>query len=153
MSRSSHDERVRTRAYHLWEEAGRPQGRESEFWHRAMELEQGAGNEDSPRGGAAAHPAPSLTEATASAEPDATAPLGRAPHTADASAADAVAPAKKAKEATAPAQPKATAKTAKEDGGKPAKGAKGRSRTGDAAPATAKPDDKKGKAVKPKVKA
>ena len=32
--------KVRDRAYHLWEEAGRPQGREHEFWaHAAQEIE------------------------------------------------------------------------------------------------------------------
>ena len=29
------EERVRQRAYELWEEAGRPQGRGDEFWHEA----------------------------------------------------------------------------------------------------------------------
>jgi hypothetical protein len=33
------DERVRVRAYHLWEEAGQPHGRDAEFWARAMEME------------------------------------------------------------------------------------------------------------------
>ena len=35
---ASHDERIRIRAYHLWEENGRPQGRDDEFWERAREL-------------------------------------------------------------------------------------------------------------------
>jgi hypothetical protein len=30
-----HEARVRTLAYHLWEAAGRPHGREDEFWHAA----------------------------------------------------------------------------------------------------------------------
>lgn len=29
------DEQIRTRAHHLWEEAGRPDGRAEEFWHQA----------------------------------------------------------------------------------------------------------------------
>jgi len=29
------DERIRTRAHQLWELAGKPQGREDEFWHEA----------------------------------------------------------------------------------------------------------------------
>ena len=31
------EDRIRERAYHLWEGSGRPQGREVEFWHRARE--------------------------------------------------------------------------------------------------------------------
>ncbi len=30
--------RIRERAYHMWENEGRPEGRESEFWERAREL-------------------------------------------------------------------------------------------------------------------
>jgi hypothetical protein len=30
--------RIRERAYHLWEEGGRPEGRDTEFWERAKEL-------------------------------------------------------------------------------------------------------------------
>lgn len=32
------EQRIRERAHALWEEAGSPQGREHEFWHRAEEL-------------------------------------------------------------------------------------------------------------------
>lgn len=32
------DERIRVRAYHLWENEGRPHGRAAEFWERASEL-------------------------------------------------------------------------------------------------------------------
>ena len=32
---TTHEDRVRARAYQLWEEAGRPDGRSAEFWHRA----------------------------------------------------------------------------------------------------------------------
>jgi hypothetical protein len=40
------DEQIRLRAYHLWEEAGRPEGRDLEFWCQAR---QAAGNdEDTP---------------------------------------------------------------------------------------------------------
>lgn len=31
------DERVRVRAYHLWEQDGRPHGRNEEYWARALE--------------------------------------------------------------------------------------------------------------------
>ncbi len=30
------DERVRIRAYHLWERDGRPHGRNEEYWARAL---------------------------------------------------------------------------------------------------------------------
>ncbi len=30
------DERVRLRAYHLWERDGRPHGRNDEYWARAL---------------------------------------------------------------------------------------------------------------------
>lgn len=33
--------KVRDRAYYLWEEAGRPQGREHEFWARAAQEIEG----------------------------------------------------------------------------------------------------------------
>lgn len=29
------DEKIRNRAYQLWDEAGQPEGREQEFWYRA----------------------------------------------------------------------------------------------------------------------
>jgi hypothetical protein len=29
------DDQIRTLAHQLWEQAGRPDGREHEFWHRA----------------------------------------------------------------------------------------------------------------------
>jgi hypothetical protein len=32
------DERIRERAYHLWENDGRPPGRDQEFWEMAREL-------------------------------------------------------------------------------------------------------------------
>ena len=31
------EDRIRERAYHLWEASGRPPGREVEFWHRACQ--------------------------------------------------------------------------------------------------------------------
>jgi hypothetical protein len=39
-------ERIRTRAYHLWEDEGRPQGRDTDFWERAevlVRMEDSAG--------------------------------------------------------------------------------------------------------------
>jgi hypothetical protein len=39
------EEQIRTRAHQLWEVAGRPEGREAEFWHEAeRELNDGAKN-------------------------------------------------------------------------------------------------------------
>jgi hypothetical protein len=38
------DEQIRLRAYRLWEEAGRPEGREEEFWHQAERDLQRAGD-------------------------------------------------------------------------------------------------------------
>jgi hypothetical protein len=29
------DEQIRTRAHKLWEQAGKPDGRDAEFWHQA----------------------------------------------------------------------------------------------------------------------
>ena len=34
----AYQQRVRERAYHLWDADGRPHGRDSEFWERAREL-------------------------------------------------------------------------------------------------------------------
>jgi hypothetical protein len=45
---AARDQRIRERAYHLWEEEGRPEGREAEYWERAEEL---VGMEDSPNSG------------------------------------------------------------------------------------------------------
>ena len=39
------DEALAARAYELWEEAGKPEGRDEEFWHLA---EQELDNEDKP---------------------------------------------------------------------------------------------------------
>jgi hypothetical protein len=35
------ENRVRERAFQLWQEAGCPEGRAEEFWHRAREIELG----------------------------------------------------------------------------------------------------------------
>jgi hypothetical protein len=37
------EQEIRERAHHLWERAGKPEGREDEFWHAA---EQELRNED-----------------------------------------------------------------------------------------------------------
>jgi hypothetical protein len=39
------DDQIRTRAHQLWELAGKPEGRDDEFWHEAeRELKDGAAN-------------------------------------------------------------------------------------------------------------
>ena len=35
------EQRIRVRAFHLWENAGYPDGRDEEFWTKARELELG----------------------------------------------------------------------------------------------------------------
>ena len=35
------EQRIRVRAFHLWENAGYPDGRDEEFWMKARELELG----------------------------------------------------------------------------------------------------------------
>ncbi len=41
-------QRIRERAYHLWEQEGRPDGRDADYWERAREL---VGMEESPAAG------------------------------------------------------------------------------------------------------
>jgi hypothetical protein len=44
------DQRIRTRAWQLWDQAGRPQGRDHEFWLQAeKEIRQWKSCESSPR--------------------------------------------------------------------------------------------------------
>ena len=47
------DERIRLRAYQLWESDGRPAGRDEEFWERAREL---IAIEDNPTAGQLPNP-------------------------------------------------------------------------------------------------
>jgi hypothetical protein len=35
-NQQNHEEQTRERAYILWEQEGKPEGRHEEFWHRAM---------------------------------------------------------------------------------------------------------------------
>lgn len=70
---NSNEDKVRVRAYHLWEAAGRPEGRDGEFWARALQLEQQAGapgQAPSPpkaKRAAAAKPSPAKPAKTANA--------------------------------------------------------------------------------------
>ena len=50
---ASLNERIRTRAYHLWEADGRSHGRDGEFWERAREL---IAIEDNPTAGQLPNP-------------------------------------------------------------------------------------------------
>jgi hypothetical protein len=47
------EERIRERAYHMWEQEGRPPGRDREYWERAAEL---IGMEDSAGAGQLPNP-------------------------------------------------------------------------------------------------
>ena len=57
-------QRIRERAYHLWEADGRPEGRDLDYWERAREL---VGMEDSAGAGTLpnpmTHPEPAAEEA------------------------------------------------------------------------------------------
>jgi hypothetical protein len=47
----NHEERVRERAYRIWEEQGRPEGRQEEHWRQAeIEIEDARTRTLSPRG-------------------------------------------------------------------------------------------------------
>ena len=47
MSGDNHTEQQRERAYELWEQAGRPEGRHEEFWQQAgQELGDGGASAD-----------------------------------------------------------------------------------------------------------
>jgi hypothetical protein len=78
---SDTEQRTRELAYRLWEEAGRPDGRDDDFWHAASDLtaaqlaEGAAPPSDQP----AAEPAPA-----ASAPPPKAAPVVKAPSPAEA---------------------------------------------------------------------
>ena len=63
------EQRVRRRAYELWEAAGRPNGRGDEFWHEAWsDITSGGEQEDV--GSAAATPTPISGKPTTSEEPN-----------------------------------------------------------------------------------
>jgi len=47
-SDNTRQQRIRERAYHLWESEGRPEGRDADYWERAREL---VGMEESPAAG------------------------------------------------------------------------------------------------------
>ena len=49
MPSEDHDDAIRKRAYLLWEQAGKPQGREHEFWAQASaEIEGGSVHDAEP---------------------------------------------------------------------------------------------------------
>lgn len=47
MANADNAEKIRDRAYFLWEQAGRPGGREHEFWAQAAREIEGEGDRDS----------------------------------------------------------------------------------------------------------
>ena len=64
------DHRIRERAYHLWEAAGRPHGREHEFWVEANRLErEGAAPPPPAKKASAAKAKPADKPAAAKAKP------------------------------------------------------------------------------------
>lgn len=64
-NRSDHEQRIREFAYHLWEQAGRPYGRDVEFWERAREL---VAIEENPAAGLLPNPMTHPTMATGQPE-------------------------------------------------------------------------------------
>jgi hypothetical protein len=46
------EEQIRKRAFELWEQAGKPEGREDEFWNQAQRELQGAEGRGDPNKGA-----------------------------------------------------------------------------------------------------
>ncbi|MET4208187.1 hypothetical protein ABIB95_002999 [Bradyrhizobium sp. LA2.1] len=46
------EEQIRKRAFELWEQAGKPEGREDEFWDQAQRELQGAEERGDPNKGA-----------------------------------------------------------------------------------------------------
>jgi hypothetical protein len=75
-SESHHDhgphleERIRQRAYHLWEAAGKPHGRDHEFWERARELEKVTEGAGSPLPSAKKAKSPAKTGASSGSSTD-----------------------------------------------------------------------------------
>jgi hypothetical protein len=68
------EDAIRHRAHALWEEAGRPDGRDEEFWHRAREelaLAARAPQEFAGETGAAPLPEPAAAPAPAKEKPKA----------------------------------------------------------------------------------
>ena len=96
------NKRIQDRAYHLWEAAGRPHGRDEEFWHLANEAEHAGGEEAAP-----ATPAKSASPRPAKANEEVALPtLGKTkPKKAGKS--------EKSAKAAEPAKPVAPAKPAK----------------------------------------
>jgi hypothetical protein len=66
----SHDrereQRIRERAYHLWEQDGRPHGNDADYWERAREL---IGMEESPNAGQLPNPMIAHRKTAAGGEP------------------------------------------------------------------------------------
>ncbi len=75
---SASEDRIRDEAYRLWEKAGRPHGRDAEFWHQALAL---VGREPADHEAPApAEAAPTAKSSKKAAKPDAAVALsGRRP--------------------------------------------------------------------------
>jgi hypothetical protein len=76
---SDHEERIRELAYRLWEEAGRPDGRDDDFWHAANELTaaQDVEAEAAPPAAPVPPPSPEPVAPPAKAAPPAAAPKAK----------------------------------------------------------------------------
>jgi Protein of unknown function (DUF2934) len=56
------EDRIRERAQQIWEEQGRPEGRELEHWHEAeRQLHEGLDTESTPEGDGCKTKAPTVT--------------------------------------------------------------------------------------------
>jgi hypothetical protein len=59
------EDRIRERAHQIWEEQGRPEGRELEHWHEAeLQLLEGLDTESVREGGDSQAKAPTVEEAS-----------------------------------------------------------------------------------------
>jgi hypothetical protein len=59
LERGSNEEKIRTRAYYLWEQATDPKGTPDEYWEQARaEVEKESPNEESPNHGVLPMPTP-----------------------------------------------------------------------------------------------
>ncbi|MGF7134802.1 hypothetical protein P3T40_006308 [Paraburkholderia sp. EB58] len=59
LDQASNEEKIRTRAYYLWEQATDPKGTPDEYWEQARtEVEKESPNEDTPGHGVLPAPTP-----------------------------------------------------------------------------------------------
>jgi hypothetical protein len=73
------DERIRRRAYEIWEAEGRPAGRDEEHWHRAAEEVRAEARAETAVGGQAPDPAAPGPSAGSQTRPAETPPTKSSP--------------------------------------------------------------------------